>query len=317
MQDSSSLARIEHMEMASAQSLSVIAIPTYRRPVRLERLLQSLEPSLRSTPARVIVGDNACQSEAADVVARFTARWPDTTYLPVPERGISSNRNALIEAFLSVPGTPQWLLMVDDDLTVPETWLRLMLDCAAGYDVDVVAAPYTLPSETGRFVIDQSIFVRRPRRPTGPCEPVASAGNILLSRRLLAGDSNLRFRAEYGLSGGEDYDFFRAASVAGARFAWCDEALAYEEVDPKRLKVAAILMRYYSTGNYMGPIDRRYEGALAAWRRQGSDLLKALGIILQGALCGNRERLLRGLFLTCFTLGALAGLSGLRVYRYS
>lgn len=303
------------MAALSRPLLAAVGVPTYKRQDKLERLLLSLEPSLRERPARVLVADNACEEATRALVERFARRWPHTRYIPVPARGISANRNALIAAFLDDAPEP-WLAMVDDDLHLGPGWLAAMLDTGERHGADVVGAPYAIVQPTGRYVVDQSVFIKRARPPSGPCAPIAAAGNILLALSMLVAEPPLRFDDAYGLSGGEDYDFFARAAARGARFAWCDEAFAEEDVDTARLNARAVFWRYYSSGNYMAVIDRAREGAGPGWRRQVPNLFKAFGIVGHGAVKRDRDRMTHGIFMTLLTLGALAALAGARVYRY-
>ena len=89
----------------SPEMRTVVGVPTYKRPAKLKALLESLEPSLRAFDAEVVVADNACAAESQAVVEAFAARWPKTTYVPVPERGISAVRNALIAVNKGGTGT--------------------------------------------------------------------------------------------------------------------------------------------------------------------------------------------------------------------
>ena len=300
---------------SSRETHAAVGVPTYRRPDKLARLLGSLEPSLQDHPARVLIADNACDEITRGVVERFAERWTHTVYIPVPTRGISANRNAIIVEFLTEAPEP-WLAMVDDDLHLGPHWLSALLEAGNKFGADVVGAPYAIGTPTGRFIIDQSVFIKRARPPSGPCEPIAAAGNILLAREMLQAGPPLRFNDAYGLSGGEDYDFFQRAAARGARFAWCDEAFAEEDVDTERLNARAVFWRYYSSGNYMAVIDKAREGASPGWRRHTPNLVKALGIVVHGLLKVDKTRIVHGIFMTLITLGALGALSGSRVYRY-
>jgi len=304
------------MEASHTGSGVTIGIPTYKRPEKLRRLLTSLLPSLETMSARVLVCDNACAPETEQIVSEFRKSWPDTVYEPVPARGLSAVRNRIIALFLADDRKPRWLAMLDDDLAVGPDWLARMIATGQGCDADAVGAPFASTAEPSGFIVSQSIFIKRPRRPTGPTRRLGATGNILLSRTLLERMAGPHFNEAYGLSGGEDYDFFRRIEQAGARFAWCDEAFADESVDFDRLTSRAVLGRYYSTGNYMALIDRELDGAAISWRRHGVGLIKASGLSLLSALRFNRTELLRGVFGVLFNVGGLAGLAGLRTHRY-
>lgn len=295
-----------------------ISIPTYRRPDKLRNLLASLEPSLASAQAEtieVIVADNACEAATKAVVEAFQAHWPRTRYLPVPERGISAARNALIGAFLNDSRAP-WLAMLDDDLVVGTDWLARLLEAGEAYGTDAVGAPYQ-----GRTEAVASAFVRasldyRIPRPSGPCAPLTAGGNVLLSRALLTRTGPPWFAARYGLSGGEDYDFFRRAAAAGATFAWTNAAAAEEDIDADRLTARAVLARYYSTGNYMALIDAGTDGRARTAALMLAQGAKSLAGTALGAARRDRGLAVRHLLRLAFTAGALSALVGSRVYRY-
>ncbi len=296
---------------------AAIGIPTYKRRDKLARLLESLRPSLAAHGAPIIVADNGCQDAIRVLTEEFAASTGLTAhYVPVRERGISANRNALIAKFLELPGNPEWLAMLDDDLTVPPDWLTAMLSAAESYQGSIVSAPYAMVEPTGNFIIDQSVFLRRERRQTGPTDPVYAGGNFLIARALLEASPPLRFNNDYGLSGGEDYDFFGKAAARGARFVWCDEAFAVEDVDVDRLSSKAVFYRYFSSGNYMGRIDLNNDGAVRSWIRHLGSLARSGGKVALGAATLNRHRALDGVLYSVLGLGSLSALVGFRLYRY-
>jgi len=294
---------------------TVVGVPTYKRPARLKALLESLEPSLRAFDAEVVVADNACAAESEAVVEAFRAIWPKTTYVPVPERGISAVRNTLISVFATRDAP--WLAMVDDDLTVKPDWLEQMTAAGLAHEGDIVGGPYACKPEQGlSFIVANSIFVQRPRRATGPCPPIGGTGNTLIRRSLLDRIAAPHFQSRYGLSGGEDYEFFCRASKAEARFVWADEADAVEDVELDRLTPGAVFHRYYSTGNYMAQIDREHDGLAAALKSHAGNFVKALIGVLVSALRFSKVRLLTSVFRLCFAAGAMSSFLGRRIYRY-
>lgn len=240
---------------------AVIAIPTYRRPEGLHRLLTSLQPSLARHRVRVIVGDNACDAQTRGIVEAFARHHPETRYLPVPERGISQNRNALLDAFRAMPAVP-WLGMLDDDLVAPPHWLDCMLVVAQACDADVVGAPYVIETGQRRVsrLVRNSILLNRPNHATGPIDVFHAGGNMLIARRLLLAEPLLRFDTGLGKSGGEDWEFLTRARSRGARFAWSAEALCHEDFPLERASARYVFGRYYSTGNTMAHVDRAQRG---------------------------------------------------------
>ena len=66
-------------------------------------------------------------------------------------------------------------------------------------------------------------------------------GNLLFRRELLHGSAPV-FRPEFG-SGGEDRDLFRRWIAVGRRFAWCDEAVAYEFIPAVRWQPLFLIRR--------------------------------------------------------------------------
>lgn len=299
----------------SPEMRTVVGVPTYKRPAKLKALLDSLEPSLRAFDAEVVVADNACAAESQAVVEAFAARWPKTTYVPVPERGISAVRNALIATFETRDAA--WLAMVDDDLTVKPDWLERMTAAGATHGGDIVGGPYACKPEQGlSFIVANSIFVQRPRRDTGPCPPIGGTGNTLIRRSLLEKIPAPHFQSRYGLSGGEDYEFFRRAAKAGAQFVWADDADAVEDVELDRLSPGAVFHRYYSTGNYMALIDREHDGLGPALRSHAGNFVKALIGVMVSALRFNKVKLLTSVFRLCFAAGAMTSFLGRRIYRY-
>ena len=104
-----------------------VAIPRFRRPHGLARLLAALErletmhESKSSSPTMIATrgGIELCESLKADY------RWPLKTML-VPERGIAQARNALVARILS-RSDAQFIAMIDDDEWPEPHWLERFL----------------------------------------------------------------------------------------------------------------------------------------------------------------------------------------------
>jgi succinoglycan biosynthesis protein ExoM len=291
----------------------VIGIPTFRRVRELEDLLMSLAADRARTPATVIVADNGCEAAVLAVAERHAAH-----YLPVPERGLAAVRNAIVAEAGWIAPDWAWLAMLDDDGRVAPDWLAPLVASGARLDADLVGGPVEgdLPPGAGRLARN-SILAARRRGATGEVAMLGGAQNLLIARRLVDRLGPRPFRADYDRSGGEDYDFFRRAAAAGARMAWCAEAVVHEPVRPEALRPRSLLGRYYSTGLYMARVDRSFDGAARTWLVAGKGLA---GTVVRGAgaaLRGDWDGSARALLLFGHFCGRVAGLLGACSERYA
>ena len=295
----------------------VICIPTFRRPVLLRELLDSLLPELKQHPAMVIVADNDCGQDAPAVVESFRALWPSIRCIPVAARGVAQVRNALIaQAHLDTPNW-QWMLMLDDDGLATPGWLGNLLATGDQYQAHLVGGPVqgVLPPGSS-WLARNSTFAARGRWPTGLVPTLNTTQNLGISRRLLDLLPEPLFRNEYGASGGEDYDLFRRVAQAGGRIAWCDEATIMEPAPADRLTVPALLYRYHSTGMYMVAIDRSYDGARLVWLRAVKGFFGSCARLAIAAVTLRSKETAHRILMTSHYVGRLAGLLGARSSRY-
>src|ERR1700759_4593217 len=104
----------------------VVAIPTFRRPQSLTRLLAALEKLDTTAEVTVIVADNdSDKREGFDVCARLnTYRWPLDAFV-APDRGIAAVRNALVTRALT--HDCEFIAMLDDDEWPDAGWLDAFL----------------------------------------------------------------------------------------------------------------------------------------------------------------------------------------------
>lgn len=226
-----------------------IAIPSFRRPQGLARLLRSLAALETAVPVRVLVGDNdAGGRAAADLCAAMAAdyRWP-LDAIVVGERGIAQNRSALVAKALSDPAMTHMAMLDDDEFVAPQ-WLSAMLGTAAEFSADAVEGPVFGVDEAGEAVADYAGAASH-RGASGPSEILVGAGNILLTRSIIERIPAPHFDPAFGLTGGEDRDFFLRLAAAGARFAWCAEAQCHTLVPGTRQGLAWTLARAFRNGN--------------------------------------------------------------------
>lgn len=302
--------------MSMAHPSVAILIPTFRRPVLLAQLLDSLIFDIGDRKVVILVGDNDCDPKIASLVTGYADRV-DVRYLAVPDRGVSQVRNALIAEAMRVLPDWRWLLMLDDDGTVTPGWLEALLSSGDRLDADLIGGPVlgVLPSDASPYA-RQSVFAARRQWPTGPVALLNTTQNLGVSRRLLDKLSLPLFDSRYGASGGEDYELFRRTAQAGGRQIWCDEAIVIEPAPPERLTTRSLLDRYFSTGVYLGRIDSHYDGRGRTFLRASKGLLLGLQEAVVGPVRRKEEMAAHGILMLALHSGRLCGLAGVRSARY-
>ncbi|MGQ0697154.1 MAG: glycosyltransferase family 2 protein [Panacagrimonas sp.] len=222
-----------------------VLICTFRRREQLRLLLGDMARQTLQ-PDELVVVDNDAAGSARDVVEPFAREVPFTVRYEVqPKQGISLTRNRTIEL-----SSGDWLGGLDDDERVTPDWLQQMTECARRFGADGVLGPlvYELPADAPAWVRQNKVFTR-PRHSTGtrvPSNELWTANTLLRAASVRA--QPVLFDEALGLSGGEDAEFLLRLERSGARFVWCDEAVASEPVPPARTKLRWILVRSYSGG---------------------------------------------------------------------
>ncbi|HWK49749.1 MAG TPA: glycosyltransferase family 2 protein, partial [Steroidobacter sp.] len=236
---------------------------TYKRPELLAHTLDSL--ARQQLPAghrmSIIVIDNDAAQSAQASVSRFQSVFGDVRYVCETEANIAKARNrALSEA------DARYAAFIDDDEVAGPQWLAALLNAREQYGAAVVLGPVmpVLPADTPRWVIAGRFF-DRPRRVTGTVvnSGAGGTGNVLLDLHEVS-RTRIQFDASYGITGGEDTDFFQRLAAAGLSAVWCDEAEVNEHVQPHRMRIGWLVRRSFGGGHIYARIFDREE---IRWRR--------------------------------------------------
>jgi succinoglycan biosynthesis protein ExoM len=294
-----------------------VAVPTFRRPELLERVLGGL--ARLTIPAdvdlSVVVLDNNPQPEARDAVERIRRGFPfDLTHAHVAEPGLSSVRNfALTRAREGF----DFLAMIDDDEMPHHRWLAELLRVQQETLADAVVGPVPriVPRDAPRWLREGGFF-ELPVFPDRTLIKDGYSGNCLL-RVASINRLGLAFDPALNFAGGEDLLFFRQLHAAGAKLAYARRAVAEEFVGAERLSASYILKLNFRRGNTLSLCDRHLGGVRAVAVRP----LKACARIALGSAMLAPKTIRRGrsgavaaLCDIALGLGALAGLVG---YTYN
>ena len=286
----------------------IVAIPTFRRPRMLARLLAALEKLDTEADVHVLVADNDAEShQGLDLCNGMVPayRWPLRAVI-AHQRGIAQVRNTLVaEAIADTKA--DFVCMIDDDEWPDPRWIEEMLAVQRRTGADALQGSILFESEHGGSHSTPDI-----RGTTGPVAMLQGAGNIMLCAKRLRAMTPPWFDPAFALTGGEDADFFMRLKTEGARFAWVDEARAYGDVPEARETLGWTLRRAYSHGNSDMIILLKYRPGLATRLREGGKILVTLLLSAPAALIlaasPNRRTLpLEKLFRAAGKLSAMFG----------
>jgi succinoglycan biosynthesis protein ExoM len=290
----------------------IVAIPTFRRPQSLTRLLNALAKLETKARVTILVADNDAERHGGfDVCAALKDyRWPLDCFI-APDRGIAQVRNALVEHALKHPC--DFIAMLDDDEWPQPQWLDAFLTVQAETGADALHGDILRDFETqpGRLA-KRCDGIAPLLGETGPVAMIEGSGNIIVSRACFEGLAKPCFDPAFALSGGEDRDFFERLRRQGRRFAWAKEARVHAWVPASRAKLSWALMRAYRVGNSDMRVFLKHSHSAADSAREtakiaGALLLFPLLFVILGLASNRAVDALRRLFRAAGKIAAALG----------
>ena len=296
----------------------IVAVPTYKRPGQLAKLLAALEKLDTDERVIVVVADNDAAEHAGYDLCRSLCtqyRWPLDPVI-AEQRGIAQVRNVLVERALSYPDA-RFVAMIDDDEWPSPQWLTELLTVAAATKADVVEGSILFEGRQDWAASFDGVVSMR--RPTGPVAMLEGAGNILIARACLEKIGAPWFDPAFALTGGEDRDFFERVKASGGHFAWADDGLAYTEVPEQRQSLSWLFRRAYAIGNCEMYIFLKYAPAWPARAREYAKVAAVLcGAPVLGLVLALSPQRAADAWRRFFrNAGKLAALLGLRYNAYA
>jgi succinoglycan biosynthesis protein ExoM len=298
----------------------VIVIPTYRRPRGLDKALSYIEKLETTANVTVLVADNDPEAqEGTEIVRRLAAagyRFPIRSIV-VAERGVSQVRNASIASALETPGT-EFVALLDDDEWPEPQWLEAMLDMQHKTGADAVGGTMLPAFAVAPPPWTERLTLYRQEQADGLTEMLWGTCNVLLTRRYLEKLSQPWFDAEFGLTGGEDVEFFTRAKARGASFAWASAARVFEHVPQSRMTMRWVARRSFRIGNTNALTQLRWRyrrlGRLVIFVKSIGRLFAAAMLILPNSK--SNGRIIEAMCLSSRSLGEVAALFGIRYREY-
>lgn len=234
--------------MSDTKAHISVCVVTYKRPELLKKLLDGL---LKQKTAglfvfSVVVVDNDKDLSAFDVAERFkdNPAGIGIAYYSQPIKNISLARNMSIEK-----SSGEYVACIDDDEYPGEDWLFNLYSTMTLADVDIVHGPVVYYFAEGvRTWIKATPFFQVPPYKTGEVRYYVMSTNNCLVRKSVFDRYVPPFAEKYGLTGGEDWDFFQRLRRDGVVSCWCAEAITHEYVPLERTSVKWMIKRAYRLG---------------------------------------------------------------------
>lgn len=231
----------------TAMPLVSIVIPTLYRPQLLTTALNTaIIQNTTNFTVEIVVADNSAEGTAKKQVdaAREISKFP-IKYIAVPVAGVSNARNAARSI-----SEGNFIAYLDDDQEADPNWLLHMMNesqktgAAVVFSKVVGKSSTVLPNQKARL----DFFSRAHNdAPSGLTDKFYGCGASLLNLDLIE-DELMVFDPAYNLIGGEDDALFSKIEKAGGTFAWCKEALMYENVPKDRMHKSYIAKRSFGYG---------------------------------------------------------------------
>lgn len=273
----------------SDDPLISICVCTFRRADGLTRLLAHLR-DIEVPPGcrlELVVVDNDAAASGREPFEAATRDWAwPARYIVEPRSGVGFARTRCVQEARGM-----WIAYIDDDEWPEPGWLVALWQTQAASRADGVFGPVlaifdTVPPDW----LLRTGFYERARHPTGSALhwSLCASGNVLFRRQLFFDVGG--FDPAFSESGSEDSDFFWRCLDHGAKFVWCDDAVAHEGVPPQRMTRDYLRQRAFRSGqNYA-----RLHGHRQGQRAYAYFFLRGLATVLLYAPLAWGARLLYG-----------------------
>jgi glycosyltransferase involved in cell wall biosynthesis len=229
-----------------------VCVPTYNRALSLARTLDTLAAQIGVNWANVevVVVDNNCTDDTANVVAAAAARLPVRRVVEQAQ-GSSQARNRALAV-----SRGRWIIFIDDDVLLERNWLRSYGEAFEVFPEASFAGGRIVPLwKQGRpswfkgerlELIDGLLVwydIGTDVRVMTSADPVPFGANFAVRRALV--ESIGIFEPSLGIHGqklgrGEDTEFFIRAKAAGAKGIYVGRALCHHPVEAARLSLPAL-----------------------------------------------------------------------------
>lgn len=299
----------------------VIGIPTYKRPVLLEKLINSIydcdiDKNFIST-IDILVVDNDIAKTAEFTTSKFVNNGSENFklhYHKYSKKGLSNVRNKIIEKAFEFE--PDYIVFVDDDEYVTENWLNELIYCMVKNNCDMAMGP-VIPEFEKKVSTALSIWYLPTEYKNHQNLDFIMTGNLIMRSNFLH-KHKLRFDPRFNTIGGEDSYFGIYVLKKGGTINYASKAVVYEHISEKRSSLKWLLQRRFNGANtftYIMILEKDYIQVL-------KKIIISLIYLLVGVVCllllpfKFKYRYL-GLAKVVEGMGGFSGLLNIKFNQYS
>lgn len=302
------------------QARVLIAIPTFRRPDGLRRLLAAIAAMDTDADIKVLVADNeGAEGTGIAVVKDLAASYRFPIHaIAVPERGLSSVRNAMI-GHARQDETLDYVAMIDDDEWPSASWIDDLVAMQKATGAGIVGGPNLpvfAPGAPG-WAAHCPLFVSDDMA-DGSVDIVWGTCNLLLHKSAFAHSGSNLFDPLFNRSGGEDVDAFMRLKASGHHFAWSRSAVVWDDIPLSRTTLGWITKRAFRIGNSNMLVQLRWKYGRHGRLRALPSALAAVAahLVLLAVFSFSPKRRVTYYCRFVRSLGKLAFLVGRRSFEY-
>jgi succinoglycan biosynthesis protein ExoM len=242
----------------------VIAIPTYKRPIMVRKLILSIvdlnvDKSLIKSVSIVVV-DNDIERTAEKTINKLiieTKGIYKLYYSNYAVKGLSNVRNELLRKSFEL--TPDYIVFIDDDEFVTSEWLNELVKTITFNHADVARGP-AFAELVNNIPDNIACWFKRENFPDNLRLNTLTTGNLILRTSSLQ-KFNVWFDNRFNKTGSEDSYFGIQLLKKGATIYWSAKAIIYETIPEKRANIKWLIIRSYrvaSTYSYLLKFEKHY-----------------------------------------------------------
>lgn len=227
-----------------------ICIPTYKRPLLLKKLIQSIFKSNISktliNDVNIIVVDNDKERTAEVIINELkkgTAEIFKLYYFNYDKKGLANVRNELFKKALTF--NPDYIIGIDDDEFVTPNWLNELLSAIITTHADIAIGPAIAVFEhkVSPYI---AYWFKHPEIVDLQIINFFKTTNYVISVNFLV-KQKIEFDKRFNTTGAEDSYFGVIALKNGAKVIYGAKAIVYETIPQKRASLNWLIKRKFRT----------------------------------------------------------------------